>query len=142
MSVKQRDPDDLAAEIEIYNTLYKRLKRLHRLVKSGEYRSDEGICGYVCRYKKYPNMHVYMSDLYPRWPNWSGSYMYPVPCRKGDRSRLRSKHAYDEYDHEHMWYTGEYAELRVELLGFLIKRTRSILRRRIRLLTSMGFLTC
>lgn len=84
-----------------------------------------GICGEVyyalcnmreCEYegvvKQIP------SDLFKKWPEFSGDIYYPVPSCS---TELNAKEAYNTLPR---WYTGEYAAARLRLLDYLIEQTK------------------
>lgn len=66
-----------------------------------------------------------LRELMLQWPLSSGSKAFPVPAARNQvgmedvRSSALRKYQYSEPDE--MWLTGEYAELRRELLAWLIK---------------------
>lgn len=63
-----------------------------------------------------------LKDLTAQWPLSTGSRAYPIPASRnqlGQVDEARSKYRYSEP--EEMWLNGEYAELRRELLAWLIK---------------------
>lgn len=77
-----------------------RFSRLDGICGNLQYLSDER---YWCS--------SYMRTLYSEWPKFSGTEEYPVPAQGMD--------GYDAYDFLPLW-TGDYGQLRKELLQFCI----------------------
>lgn len=81
-----------------------------------------------------PPLHLFIYDLsidildecivpwFEQWPKFSGDISYPVPST--DKS-LDEYHIYCEYNKDDRLWTGEYGDLRKELLDFLIERFKA-----------------
>lgn len=82
-----------------------------------EFNGWAGICSACSDYTK-PRL----KELMMQWPLSTGSRAFPVPASRselGMAGAAMRKYRYSEP--EEMWLNGEYAELRRELLAWLIK---------------------
>lgn len=59
-----------------------------------------------------------LKEIMDKWPKHSGSSEYPVPAADGDH-----RNAYMGGTATDMWFEGEYAALRRELLDFIINNS-------------------
>ena len=76
-----------------------------------------GICHYCTE-----SVKGRLAELNAQWPLSTGSYVYPVPASRDDQYDVSAAgRAFTHSYPEQMWITGEYAELRRELLDWLIK---------------------
>lgn len=73
-----------------------------------------GICFYV---PNMPDLHNLLYDLFTKWPSWSGSTLFPVPCEGMDPGNAYRGSRYRWGDHE-------YGRKRRELLDFCIAELR------------------
>ncbi|MNR00182.1 hypothetical protein D3C85_1159470 [compost metagenome] len=58
-------------------------------------------------------VEIWLDDTFPKWPEYSGNLVYPVPFKNMD-----PKDAYNNLD----CWLGEYGETRIRLLDFLIEQ--------------------
>lgn len=79
--------------------------------------AQKGICGHI------PDSvdDDFVLKLMGRWPLHTGDIGFCVPANRKDNSYESARDAYMKSNNEHMWFTGEYAELRMELLNWMIK---------------------
>ena len=64
-----------------------------------------------------------MATLWGDWPNFSGNIDFPVPWERATPEYPAQRRApYYAFREKNKW-TGEYGELRRELLDFLIEKT-------------------
>lgn len=75
-----------------------------------------GICHYCTEAVK-----GRLAELNMQWPLSTGSHVYPVPASRDDQYDVSAAgRAFTCSAPDHMWVIGEYAELRRELLDWLI----------------------
>ena len=111
------------------------LAALNKLELDGMYNSwpaKGGICSYA-RFSLasdldgYGQVDAILKPIFRKWPKYSGNSWYPVPhpCQNEyadeDDIRYLAEQAFEDEYADDMW-TGEYGELRKELLAFCIEQ--------------------
>lgn len=97
-------------------TLVRRLIKLKKLVAKGK-QEQVGICNQVkCSWSQ-----LILTTYFIKWPKFSGSTVFPVPCPElSSKGIAKARDRYITVKHTGDMWTGEYGELRKELLDFLI----------------------
>lgn len=107
------------------STLLNILMQLQSEVDAGNPPKEFGICNYVWTGSNALTEYDQLRKLYVRWPHYSGDFCFPIPEHKHMTVSDAHDYAQQAYqdrrnDPELMWLEGEYAELRRELLAWLI----------------------
>jgi hypothetical protein len=98
----------------IKNREYKILKRLYE-IDNGDYDRYQGICHNVDRAVDFYTTDI-LKKYFVRWPKYSGHLYFPVPVPK----IYKHYGPLTTYCYVSNKWSGEYGELRKELLKFII----------------------
>lgn len=109
--------------------LHQTLLAIHDRMQDSEAWHDEGLCRELENLDLSGDAWVAFDALVPLWPQYTGSPMFPVPSPVGKAPMIAftrdcGYHVDDES--ARMWdrQTSPYAELRWQLLEWLIEETR------------------
>lgn len=114
-------------ELERWTKILKILRNLRKSLKNNTHESDLGICDVL--ESGLPGSSDDIMRFYKSWEHWTGSTTYPVPAHAGNKTRHSAEDIFMDSRPMHMWYVGEYAEMRRDLLKHLIKKTKSRVKR-------------
>jgi hypothetical protein len=101
--------------------------RLHIVMSDGDWgcATFDGTCGICSNLDALADTKIVqygfeaeLQDIVEQWPRYSGHRAYPVPSTDDEAPPNHIYHMVDRYDR---WLGGDYAELRRDLLDFIIK---------------------